>query len=617
MDNYKLKHKDRSPEETVEFIKDFFDELDIKTEEEWVDENEIGTYSLRLSIEGAQAVGSNGKGMTKKFAKASAYAEFMERLQNMRMATNPFYWRVYEKNGGFFFHESEKVLSAEELVDDNSPFIRMFFEKRGMKNASREEKINRLLGVQQLDYKMLKEFNSFLCVPFYSVRDDRVFYIPYFIFSLYYGSNGMCAGNSLEEAVVQGISELYERNANTRIMKEYISLPDIPESAIAKYEDVYKMYKTVKEDKNFKMLIKDASFGGQFPVVVLVLIENNTGYFGVKLGAHPDFGIALERVFTEATQGISLKMFCHKRKLSFHNEEVAHRENLINSFRTSDAQYPYQLILEPPKYSFFEFDNVSEMTNGEILEAELNKILAQGQDVLIGDFSYTGFGSYHVVIPGISEMNDIDDEDVKKMLQKYNSEYLLGHPELLTPELCEKMMRTVCAASGRVMENTMSGFSGINSSYPYPAKEVYLDSYYFVAVCALSLGRYKTASDWMGQIVECLRERKSDNKADYIFIQKYADGMDVLGDHDNVIKYLRNMFDDEICSKYDELFKDKEDIIKKIYPQIWLDSPYAEQFRKHEELVLKFKEYQRSHPIDLMESMERIRHMVYAEEMCR
>ena len=53
----------------------------LEVEENWKKKSSVNTYSLRLCIKGTN-IGQNGKGMTKEFALASAYAEFLERYQN-------------------------------------------------------------------------------------------------------------------------------------------------------------------------------------------------------------------------------------------------------------------------------------------------------------------------------------------------------------------------------------------------------------------------------------------------------------------------------------------------------------------------------------------------------
>ena len=77
----KRRYKEVTPAETVKKLKKLLDELGIEVEEKWSDKSSVDTYSLRITIKGTD-IGQNGKGMTKEFAMASAYAEFFERFQN-------------------------------------------------------------------------------------------------------------------------------------------------------------------------------------------------------------------------------------------------------------------------------------------------------------------------------------------------------------------------------------------------------------------------------------------------------------------------------------------------------------------------------------------------------
>ena len=74
------RYKEVAPEETVSKLKELLKKLEIEVEEAWSNESSVGTYSLRICIKGTN-MGQNGKGMTKEFAMASAYAEFFERFQ--------------------------------------------------------------------------------------------------------------------------------------------------------------------------------------------------------------------------------------------------------------------------------------------------------------------------------------------------------------------------------------------------------------------------------------------------------------------------------------------------------------------------------------------------------
>ena len=74
-----------------------------------------GVHSVRIETEGK--FGTNGKGKNKIFALASAYGEFLERLQNnlhtgSTALTRKLYKEIKKKTGFSFFHD-EKFMSKE------------------------------------------------------------------------------------------------------------------------------------------------------------------------------------------------------------------------------------------------------------------------------------------------------------------------------------------------------------------------------------------------------------------------------------------------------------------------------------------------------------------------
>lgn len=605
VDNHKLKFKEVTPEITVKKIRDILKSMNIEVIEEFQAENEIDTYSLRISLKGASGIGANGKGTTKMYALASAYAEFLERLQNMRMSPLTQLYRIYKrKSSKFFAFEKEKILTGEELVKENNAFIQMFLQRRGLSNAPQKDKVQALLNVQKMDFKVLKEYNKYICIPYYSIKNKTYCNIPYFISSRFYASNGMCAGNSISEALVQGISEIMERNANSRSIIEKTSFPDIPVSVIKRYPDVFNMYLKVKENPKYRMFIKDASYGGTFPIVCFILLENNTGKFGVKFGAHSDLGIALERVFTEATQGITLDEFCNKSKISFLNEFVDYEKNMINSFRTSNAQYPYQILLDSPDYNYYDFPMVNHLTNNDLLKIEMKKLLDHGYDILINDCSYTGFKSFHLIIPGLSEVGTNSDEIINSVQERLNLQEALLNPQLINDQICKMLIKNLKDAYGSVYEHTLYYFSGVYSNYKYYGSNDYIDLLYLIIVCALKVKNLELASEVIHFINNDLFKNKSNIDIDYIMLEKYIDGLTILKSHDDVIKYMYNMFDYELCNNFDMRFRDLNKIIENNYPSIDIDHEYCDEFLRYEEMICKFKNYQKEHSIDNSELIQ-------------
>ena len=73
-------YKDSSPVQTVNRIKCILDDYGIETEEIWLETNVPYCYALSV-VEKNTGFRVNGKGLTREFALASGYGEFMERLQ--------------------------------------------------------------------------------------------------------------------------------------------------------------------------------------------------------------------------------------------------------------------------------------------------------------------------------------------------------------------------------------------------------------------------------------------------------------------------------------------------------------------------------------------------------
>lgn len=605
VDNYEVKYKAQSPISTVDRIILILNSLNIELEEEWCPISEIGTYSLRVTIKGCKSVGSNGKGMTVEYARASAYAEFMERLQNMRLSPLGQYYQIYKRNSNdFFVFQNEKIMSAEELVKENNSFIQMFMKKRGLADASFEDKVKSLINVQNMDYLLLKQYKKFITIPYYSVKEKKVQNIPYFILSAYYASNGMCAGNTMAEALVQGLSEIMERESNNRILLEKTTLPDIPESFISYFPEIYKMYNQIKSDDKYSLILKDCSFGKPFPVVALIIIEKDTGKYGIKLGAHPNIGIAIERTFTEATQGLKINQFCQKSNLNFENLNVDFQSNVINSFRTSDAQYPFEILLDNPNFSYREYEDVNELSNEELLKKSFKDILDNGYDILINDCTYTDFPSYHIIIPGLSEVGIVDDDYINLAQKRYNMQQAINNPSLINEQNCRYLEDYLANCSNTVLENYLQCLSGLYSTYDYPGKEFNIDVFYMLVMCKIIHKHYDEAANLMHEINTFVKDIYGKTLSKYKIIEEYLHGMVVLNNHDKVIKYLRYFFNNTLCNEINELFNDTEKVLIKQYPQIFADdnndnfNMYCSQFKEYEKVILSFKKLQNEREID-------------------
>lgn len=78
----------------------------------------------------------NGKGVSKEFARASAYAEFFERYQNDILGPRVSFGSKFP----FYVAPDEKLLSSSEVVAEDNAFIRQYFELRDLQKANLKKK---------------------------------------------------------------------------------------------------------------------------------------------------------------------------------------------------------------------------------------------------------------------------------------------------------------------------------------------------------------------------------------------------------------------------------------------------------------------------------------------
>jgi ribosomal protein S12 methylthiotransferase accessory factor len=75
-------------------------------------------------------------------------------------------------------------------------------------------------------------------LPFVRQSDGKTVYFPSNLIENLFASNGMSAGNTLAEAQVQCLSEIFERAVKREILEGEIALPDVPQDVLAKYPGI-------------------------------------------------------------------------------------------------------------------------------------------------------------------------------------------------------------------------------------------------------------------------------------------------------------------------------------------------------------------------------------------
>lgn len=520
-------------------------------------------------------LGANGKGVSKEFARASGYAELFERYQNDMMGPRV----TYGDKLPFLYAADERIMSSKEIASQDNAFIHMYFSQRGIDGSSVSKKAQAFRNLQKVDSMVYGLEDSYVTLPFYSMRNHKVVYLPKSTYNVYYGSNGMCAGNTSAEAIVQGISEILERVVQTNLFVNMPSLPDVPRAYIKRFPEIDERLSLAENNKDYRVSMKLCS--RKYPVAGLVVTELNTGRFGIKLGCHPDFGIAMERCMTEATQGQDFFDYTDRSTLDFSNENVRSSLNIYNSFKFGMGKYPYQLFRRCPSFEFDEPVDVSRLSNEKQARHMIDSLLAQGWDVLIRDVSYFGFPSYHIIIPGLSEMQKVTDAQFRATNTRYFVANLLNNkPEEIHGRNADYVIGVMNYFLGNAFENTMASYYGIAREEDLPAESINGGCMYMIAMCHLSKCEYEKSVPSLKVVVKHADKLDSPDAPWYRAVLKYAEAMEAMGDHDEVIGYLRMFFTSDICDRLDRVFVNPAQIVMKQYPGVVRDgeTPY-ERYR--------------------------------------
>lgn len=567
----RLHYKDVDPKSTVEKIRSILSQNGIEVEEEWKEPDEIiDTYTVRVTIKGT-TVGSNGKGVNREYTRASGYAELIERIQNDILLTDCF---VGKEDGIDFVLDPDEVKkTSKEIVEENCSFVEHYFKCVNFDDKNDDEKAEHFRDTHKIDYIRCDNEDVFLTTPFYSLKYNKLSYLPSFAYRCCYGSNGMAAGNTREEAIIQGLSEIIERYVQFLVFKNNISFPDIPLEYLDRYPYIKEMYLKLEKIEGFKFILKDCSLGGKYPVAALIGIEKNTGRYGIKFGCHPDFGIAMERTFTEATQGRKIYEYTSCSVFDFFNENVYTTENIVNTCKVGKGMYPFQIFNSPATYEFTGMPDVSEKSNKEIVKIMINDLLNEGYDVLVRDVSCMGFPSYHIIVPGMSEIKQCSDA----MFRVYNTQcYIvkkLNFVDLLTEDDCKYITSVIKYYANSYLENDLHRyFVGVNPEYEFPGDKGFSSALFFASMCNIFAEDYEKANYFMKCLIKTAEVNGADMKSieiqGYIAIKYYLDGMLTIGKHDAVVEYMKLLFEEKIVDKIDSLFSNHKEILKKIYGNI-------------------------------------------------
>lgn len=357
-----------------------------------------GVWSVHIRDSECPLLFTNGKGASEAAARASALGEFFERL-SCNYFWNHYYLGQQQAAADSVHYPQEKWFPLG--TSDAWPSGLLTPELHELYNPDSSIPASALVDMNSGNAE-----RGICAIPYTRQSDEAEVFFPVNIISNLYVSNGMSAGNSPAEARCQALAEIFERHIKFRIIREAICLPDVPEAVIARYPHIAAGIAELRA-AGFGILVKDASLGGQYPVMNVTLLHpEDQGCFS-SFGAHPRFEIALERALTELLQGRGLNALTGFPPPGFDEDEIADTPNIEIHFVDSSGILHWKFFGDTPDFPFCDW-NFSDSTASDYAWL-LQTLHEAGHEVYIADFTHAGMYACRILVPGISEIYPFEE----------------------------------------------------------------------------------------------------------------------------------------------------------------------------------------------------------------
>ena len=559
--------KETSPENTVERIKELLEAAGLETRYEDHPCDAGGMYSSRVSVTGPKAdtIGSNGKGSSKAFCMASAYAELMERLQNRMFCGGP-----SSIDSAFITREQQHLHMPWYTVrDEYQPECVLALKKRLAATVKKEsifdpepmEVVDNLLENVALGFRD----GRYLLRAFWSVKQKKEILLPIRMLQTFQMSNGMAAGNTLEEAIVQASSEIFERDANIAVIEKNITPPQIPREYIAAhYPYIDRVISEIEAQGPYRVYMLDCSLGKGYPVACSVVINTETQTFGIKFGAHPSMGVALERTLSEAMQGRSIEEFSQSGYPNFMPDDRSAYINTWNLIKVGVGYYPSAMLYDTPDYDFKPWPDVAGMDNRQLMNRMLDKLMEVSGDVYIQDCSFLGFPTVFIYAPGISESLPVDILQLKKEKLREDVQEVFRHLDTATDEEVVKIMKFAMINRYALIENKFNNLAWLAFYDPMPCAPD--DSGFLIAMCQYRLGLFRDSMRTLQTMKNGVVHMLPEDGAYYRAVLTYVSGKAYQQSEEDIRTVVRKMCSETLAERVIDELSDPKKVLEKVYP---------------------------------------------------
>lgn len=241
---------------------------------------------------------ATGKGKSGVQCRASAFSEAIERYSALYQGNEFTIRKSFSQLGDAAIHPEDYMLFSDAQYKDRSVWNHQYGGHQSVPERLDPNREIEWSPMWSMNQKAYKYFPSALCYLMYPKPSQKTWFVP--------ESNGLAAGNVLEEAILQGFFEVVERDAVSIWWYNRLKMPgvDLESFRDPYYDALQDYYKSVGRE----LWVLDLTHDFNIPTFVALSRttsgENENIIFG--FGTHFDARIGISRALTEMNQFIYL-----------------------------------------------------------------------------------------------------------------------------------------------------------------------------------------------------------------------------------------------------------------------------------------------------------------------
>ncbi|MCA1992314.1 MAG: TOMM precursor leader peptide-binding protein [Coleofasciculus sp. S288] len=260
-----------------------------------------------------------GKGKSDLQSRASGFCEALERYSGLYQGDEIRIKSTYTQLEDRAIHPLSCLHFSETQYQNRETLNQQYSNIDWIPEPFDETKEIEWTPVWSLTQQTFKYLPTALCYYNYPLPPDHLFGLA--------NSNGSAAGNTLEEAILQGFMELVERDSvgiwwYNRIHRPAVDLASFDDPYLVELQAYYRT-----QQREFWVLDLTADLGIPVFAAVSRRIDGGAEEILLGYGAHFDPKIALLRAVTEMNQPLT--------RLDQHNRGTGNTEGLINRWLTT------------------------------------------------------------------------------------------------------------------------------------------------------------------------------------------------------------------------------------------------------------------------------------------